>query len=143
MIKNKAFTLLEIMVVVVLIGIIAAFAIPSYQNAVDRANTRKMILDAILIHSSLQIFKAKNGYYWPLTGTTVIYFDSQINAALGLNLSLPPDVNAAYMCYGFATGTATKCQLASTAANIVISAEVVINSTNPSCVSAPTYDVCP
>lgn len=36
--KEKGFTLLEMMIVVVLIGILLGIAIPSYQNYVIRAN---------------------------------------------------------------------------------------------------------
>src|SRR5690554_6863817 len=36
--SNKGFTLIEIMIVVVILGIIAAIAYPSYQESVRRAN---------------------------------------------------------------------------------------------------------
>ena len=41
--KNPGFTLLEIMIVVTLIGVLAAVAIPSYQNAVAKTQKQTCI----------------------------------------------------------------------------------------------------
>lgn len=62
--RARGFTLMELMVVVVLVGIIAAFAIPNYQKAVRRGHERDMIMQLTALHGGCEIYKAKTGAYW-------------------------------------------------------------------------------
>lgn len=76
--NKKAFTLMEIMITVVLIGVIAGFAIPNYERAMNKARERDAIVQLSLIHSACQIYKAQHGGYFvgnlnsiPLINTTL------------------------------------------------------------------------
>jgi len=55
--KNKGFTLIELMIVVSIIGILAAIALPSYQDYTIRAQTAEAMILATEIKSEI------TGYY--------------------------------------------------------------------------------
>jgi type II secretion system protein G len=61
--NNKGFTLIELMIVVVIIGILAALAIPRFSKASDRAKEKEA--DGILkqVYTLQQTYYAQNGTY--------------------------------------------------------------------------------
>lgn len=59
----RGFTLIELMIVVVIIAIFAAIAIPSYQQYVMRANTSMAQQEMQKIAEQLERHKAKNFTY--------------------------------------------------------------------------------
>src|SRR3989338_8918501 len=83
--KKQSFTLMELMIVVVIIGIIAGFAIPSYQKAMARQQVKRLILTANLIAGAQEIYKTKNGRYWGVPDG-IDPDAANINAGLGLNI---------------------------------------------------------
>lgn len=61
--KLKGFTLIEVMIAVVIVAILAAVALPSYQNHVRRSN--RAVAKAILLENAQfmeQIYTANNQY---------------------------------------------------------------------------------
>ncbi|MGC9324245.1 MAG: type IV pilin protein [Desulfomonilia bacterium] len=82
---RKGFSLLEVMVVVVIVGIIAAIAIPSYNGYVTR--TRRA--DAVSALETVALYQEKNMAEHGAYGTL-----AQLNANVGLvNPNADPDRN--------------------------------------------------
>ncbi|NQU77578.1 prepilin-type N-terminal cleavage/methylation domain-containing protein [Candidatus Falkowbacteria bacterium] len=78
--KNKGFTLVELLVVVIIVGILAAVAIPMYQGATDRSKASEAVVALGTIRSALRVYYAEHAVY-PVHADTV-----QVDS-LGLDLS--------------------------------------------------------
>ena len=61
--KQKGFTLIEIMVVVVILGILAAILVPKIINRPEQARIVKAKQDILAIESALKLYKLDNGVY--------------------------------------------------------------------------------
>ena len=62
--SSKGFTLLELLVVVLIIGILASIALPQYQMAVTKAKVASMLPLMKRIKDALQEYKLQHGYYY-------------------------------------------------------------------------------
>jgi general secretion pathway protein G len=59
----KGFTLIEVMVVVVILGILAAFVVPQIMSRPDEAKMVKAQQDVIRLESALDLYRLDNGQY--------------------------------------------------------------------------------
>jgi general secretion pathway protein G len=64
--RARGFTLIEIMVVVVILGILAAIVVPNIMDAPDKARVTKAKQDIQMIESALELYKLDN-YVYPST----------------------------------------------------------------------------
>ena len=60
---QRGFTLIEIMVVVVILGILAAIIIPRISDRPEQASRTKAIMDIKSIETALSLFHMDNGFY--------------------------------------------------------------------------------
>lgn len=65
-VKQKGFTLIELMVVVVILAILAAIAVPQFMDRPDEARIVKAKQDIASMSSALQLYKLDN-YRYPTT----------------------------------------------------------------------------
>lgn len=61
--KNRGFTLIEIMVVVVILGILAAIIVPKIMNRPEQARIVKAKQDITSIENALNLYKLDNAFY--------------------------------------------------------------------------------
>lgn len=62
-IRNRGFTLIEVMVVVVILGILAAIIVPRIMGRDEEARRTKAAVDIKGIEQSLNLYKLDNGTY--------------------------------------------------------------------------------
>lgn len=61
--KSAGFTLIEVMVVVVILGILAAVIVPKIMSRPEQARIVKVKQDILAIQSALDLYKLDNGIY--------------------------------------------------------------------------------
>lgn len=64
--SQSGFTLLELMVVIVILGILASLVVPNLMGSQDRANMQKAVSDINALETSLKMYKLDN-YNYPTT----------------------------------------------------------------------------
>ena len=81
MTTQKGFTLIELMIVVAIIGILAAIAIPAYQNYIARSQVSEAMTLAGGLKTSIQTILQKNSCY---KGAAYAAADDSIQGKYGL-----------------------------------------------------------
>jgi prepilin-type N-terminal cleavage/methylation domain-containing protein len=70
--RHAAFTLVEIMIVVVIIGLLAAMAIPAFQRVQESSQNSRYISDLRTFAQGFETYATKNGGWPPNAGTGVV-----------------------------------------------------------------------
>ena len=111
MLRNKGFTLIELMIVVVIIGILAAIAIPNFINMQSRAKEASAKSNAHTIQLAAEDFSVQNdGVYADDNGTALPSGDTiQMLLPGGNLLENPFSKGATEPTWGGAAATAGGC----------------------------------
>ena len=91
--KNKGFTLIEILIVVIILGILAAIVIPQFSNASTAAKTSSVSTTAQSLRSQIALFKLQHNDVLPAPATfwTLMTTATDANgAAFGTSSSAGP-----------------------------------------------------
>lgn len=62
-VKRKGFMLIELLMVVAIVGILAAVAVPNFIGLTDEAKTARIQADLSTIGSAVEVYYAKHGNY--------------------------------------------------------------------------------
>jgi type IV pilus assembly protein PilA len=111
--SQKGFTLIELMIVVVIIGILAALAIPRFMRATTKSkqSEAKQILKQI--YTMQQAYRQEKDLYWPPGGAVA---GSATPTAFGpIGVEIGP---TARYSYAFTASNATAFVCAATATNL-------------------------
>ena len=61
--KNKAFTLLELILVIVVIGVLAGVAVPRFSHTVEKSRTTEAINILQTLRDAQEVYNLENGVY--------------------------------------------------------------------------------
>ena len=80
--EESGFTLIELLIVLVIIGILLAIAVPSYLGFKDRANKSAAQANVRSAAPAAEAFYADNGTYLGMTTASLQAIDAGINATV-------------------------------------------------------------
>jgi prepilin-type N-terminal cleavage/methylation domain-containing protein len=68
--SHKGFTLVELAVVIVIIGVLAAFGVPKFLQSVEKSKAAEAFNYWATVQSAQERYIAQNGVYWVSSGAT-------------------------------------------------------------------------
>ena len=70
--KSKGFTLIELMIVVVILGILAAIVVPQFTGATGDAKEARLLQDLQSVRSQIELYKLQHAGKLPGDGTATV-----------------------------------------------------------------------
>ncbi len=100
--KRNGFTLVEILIVVIILGILAAIVIPQFSDASEEAKLSSLVSDLQTVRSQIQLYKFHHSGDLPGTAPSVSFEDSMIkytmiNGTLAIPQAPDPNVYGPYL----------------------------------------------
>ena len=79
--RNSAFTLVEILIVVIILGILAAIVIPQFTQASSDARTSALASDLQTVRSQLELYKIQHLDVYPAAASFITLLTNRTNQA--------------------------------------------------------------
>ncbi len=101
--STRGFTIVELLIVIVVIGILAAIVIVAYNGITNRANDTNNKTDAVSIQKVAEAINADKGYYPGGTGdATTVSSTATLITSFGASTTtkLPSNVTVTYLASG-------------------------------------------
>lgn len=80
--NHQAYTFIEIMLVIVILGILVGIALPNFKQSIGKSYEREALVQLTSIHAANKVYKAQTSAYVDGDGLTM----QDINSALNLNI---------------------------------------------------------
>ena len=128
--QSFAFTIIELMVVVIIVGAVAAFAITGYNKVMLRSDYKNCRMNLITIHGASEIYEAKHGNYPP----AALDLDT-INSNLDITIV---DDNYSYIYGNAGSIYSAKAVRANPEHTVYLNSWEAISDSNPRC-----FGLCP
>jgi len=84
--KERGFTIVELLVVIVVIGILAAITIVSYTGITAKANTTKALSNAQSAQTVVEIMAADNSGSYPITAASIGTYSGTTKLPAGISV---------------------------------------------------------
>ncbi len=126
---KRSFTMVELIVVMIVMSIIASFAVPGFTKATTVAKARDAMHNIVIIHAAQSLYRSNYGFYIDAADV------DEVNDRLSLNISVSDATSYACIPAGVNVCTAT----ASTGANTFKVTGILtdpVGATNPSCATS-------
>jgi len=139
----KGFTLMEVLITAVLIGIIAAFAIPSFNKAINTNRERSVLQGCRSLQGALEVYKAKNGTYYIHDSGWLGMADVGLGAlgvALEVDFYIEDNIDYHYQSDAAGTTYVLHCD------DVLLGYELELTESSGPCCQfgvCPTYGGCP
>jgi type IV pilus assembly protein PilA len=115
--SRKGFTLVELAVVIVIIGVLAAFGVPQFLKSVERSKASEAFNYLSAVRSAQERYLAKNGVYW---GGTIDKSNGSMTSTTGAGGSASEvlDINQTVPKYFSGGSTSTDITVTATSAMV-------------------------
>lgn len=107
--NNSGFNLMELLVVLIIVGILAALALPNFQKTREAAFDKEAKANLKLIQAAERIYYIENAFYMPASGFNSS--SSTINTYLKLTLPTGTDSSNVWNYTTLSTGTGRATRL--------------------------------
>jgi type IV pilus assembly protein PilA len=117
--SRKGFTLVELAVVIVIIGVLAAFGVPQFLKSVERSKAAESFNYLSALRSAQERYLAKNGIYWggTISGTSAA-LTNDANQGTGETLDIVQTVPKYFSGDGTVGGDIVVAEDATTTAGV-------------------------